>query len=218
MIPKIIHQIWIGNNKKPDIWMKTWTKELKKNPEWKYILWTEDNIKDLDFSNKDIYDLEKDYACKADILRYEILKQFGGVYVDADIVLLNSKFFELFTNNNNIFCVGWEPNKNLLSNSIISCTKNNNIIKHIIYECRLNYIKNRKNGFPYQITGPYLITNMYYKYKLPITIYPAILFYPIPWNKINDPNFHKKNIYPYSYTFQYGYTTNNFSQKLNKIK
>ena len=24
MIPKIIHQIWLGPNKRPDIWMNTW--------------------------------------------------------------------------------------------------------------------------------------------------------------------------------------------------
>ena len=215
MIPLIIHQIWIGKNKKPECWMETWTKELINHPQWTYKLWTEKEINDLEWCNKDIYDSETDYACKADILRYEILKQFGGVYVDADIVLLNTNFFKLFESNQNQFCVAKEPGKNLLSNSIIACEKNNNIIKHIIIECRNNYIKNRKNSYPYQVTGPFLITSLYHKYKLPITVYPSIIFYPIYWKNINDHELHKKYNFKYSYTFQYGYTTNNFSKKLN---
>lgn len=218
MIPQIIHQIWIGKNKKPDIWMNTWINELNNRKNWTYMFWDEKSISKLNLINKDLYENEKDYACKADILRYEILYKYGGIYIDADIVLLNSNFFNLFENNNNEFCVGWEPDKKLLSNSIIACNINNNIMKNIIINCRKNYLINRKKYYPYQVTGPYLITNLYIKYKLNITIYPSILFYPIPWNKINDPEFHKKKSYPYSYTFQYGYTTNNLSKKINNLK
>ena len=217
MIPLIIHQIWIGKNKRPDFWMKTWTDEIVNYPQWTYKLWTEKEINDLELYNKDIYESETDYACKADILRYEILHKFGGVYVDADVVLLNPNFFKLFENNDNQICVGKEPDKDLLSNSIIACQKNNNMMRHIIIECRNNYILNRKKGFPYQITGPYLITSLYHKYNLPITIYPSISFYPIYWKNINDHEYHKKHKFPYSYTFQYGYTTNNLSKKLNKL-
>ena len=214
MIPKIIHQIWIGKNKRPDIWMNSWKEELKKKDDWEYKLWSESEIEKLEMYNRDIYENETDYACKADILRYEILKIYGGIYVDADVVLLNSKFFDLFSNNNNDLTFALEPNQKLLSNSIIASTPNNNMIKHIIIECRKNYIQNRKKGFPYQITGPYLITNLYHQFKLPFTILPSILFYPIYWKNINDPNYHKKFNYPYSYTFQYGYTTNNLSNKI----
>jgi hypothetical protein len=45
-----------------------------------------------------------------------------------------------------------------------------------------------------------------------ITIFPSIYFYPISWHNINDCEFHKKIELPKeSYTFQYGYTTNNLS-------
>jgi mannosyltransferase OCH1-like enzyme len=214
MIPKIIHQIWIGKNKRPDIWMDSWKEELKKRDDWEYKLWDENEIEKLEMYNRDIYEYETDYACKADILRYEILKTYGGIYVDADVVLLNTTFFDLFNDNKNELTFGLEPNQKLISNSIIASTPNNNMIKHIIIECRKNYIQNRKKGYPYQITGPSLITNLYHQYKLPFTILPSILFYPIYWKNINDPQYHKKFNYPYSYTFQYGYTTNNLSNKI----
>ena len=48
-IPKIIHQIWIGDkSKQPVELMKTWE---TMNPTWEYKLWTEENIPEL--FNKD---------------------------------------------------------------------------------------------------------------------------------------------------------------------
>lgn len=79
-IPKIIHQIWIGPNKKPNIWTDTFEFDyISKFPDWKYVLWNDDNIKSLfdDFPiMKLIYDEEQLYCGKADILRLLILYQY----------------------------------------------------------------------------------------------------------------------------------------------
>jgi mannosyltransferase OCH1-like enzyme len=48
MIPKIIHQIWIGSKKKPDIWIDTFKKDyINDNPDWDYKLWDDENILEL---------------------------------------------------------------------------------------------------------------------------------------------------------------------------
>jgi mannosyltransferase OCH1-like enzyme len=94
-IPKIIHQIWIGPNPQPYIWTDTFSKDyVNNNPEWEYKLWTENNIGGLlsEFPVlRRIFDAEKEYYGKADILRYAILYTHGGVYIDADIVWVNNK-------------------------------------------------------------------------------------------------------------------------------
>jgi hypothetical protein len=41
MIPKILHQIWIGPKPAPTNLMKTWK---DKHPDFEYILWTEQEI------------------------------------------------------------------------------------------------------------------------------------------------------------------------------
>ena len=90
MIPKVIHQVWIGNQPKPLKWMNTWK---KKNPNWEYILWDEKKIKKLGLVNEDVYKfyytMGRWYGC-ADVVRAEILWRFGGVYVDADMECTNS--------------------------------------------------------------------------------------------------------------------------------
>ncbi len=40
----------------------------------------------LSMVNRDLYDQERMFQCKADILRLEILWHEGGIYVDADMV------------------------------------------------------------------------------------------------------------------------------------
>ena len=57
---------------------------------WTLKLWTDENIKDLNFDNRDIFDKADNYGMKSDILRYEILYREGGIYIDIDYECLQS--------------------------------------------------------------------------------------------------------------------------------
>ena len=64
IIPKKIHQIWIGPKtlpKKYINWMRSW-REL--NKDWEYILWTDNEIKNLDFFNQKYYENSKNIGSK----------------------------------------------------------------------------------------------------------------------------------------------------------
>ncbi len=83
IIPKIIHQIWIGGPvpERYKVWIESWKKF---HPQWQYKLWTDEDVKHLTLFNRELYDKLTNYGPKADILRFEILYQFGGLYVDTD--------------------------------------------------------------------------------------------------------------------------------------
>lgn len=86
MIPKIIHQIWIGTKKMPKEWMDTWKEH---HPDWEYRLWTETEIDAFRLENNDKYAYyyrKGKWDGAADIARIEILKKYGGFYIDADSV------------------------------------------------------------------------------------------------------------------------------------
>ena len=73
-IPKLIHQIWLGDMKLPKScisWMKSWKKF---NPDWEYKLWDEDNIRELKINDFDVYSKKINPGFRSDILRYIILK------------------------------------------------------------------------------------------------------------------------------------------------
>lgn len=87
-IPRIIHQIWLGPNPIPESYhryMATWR---DMHPEWEYHLWTDKDVKSVYIKRRDIFDRANNYGMKSDILRYELLKQYGGVYVDTDFECL----------------------------------------------------------------------------------------------------------------------------------
>lgn len=86
MIPKIFHQAWLGSAPLPDEvpqWQATWKRY---HPGWEIRLWTDDNIPLL--QNVREFDQAPSPAAKANILRYELLLRFGGVWLDVDMECL----------------------------------------------------------------------------------------------------------------------------------
>ena len=82
-IPLIIHQIWLGSKvpKEYKAWRESWKFY---HPSWKYYLWTDEDLQRFPLYNRDLYEAETNYGARADIARYEILYQVGGLYVDID--------------------------------------------------------------------------------------------------------------------------------------
>jgi len=84
-IPKILHSIWIGNDK-PNM-------DLRKKWEWfdgwELIHWTDDKIKShfKDDLLTQLYENEGPTKI-SDYVRLLILKEFGGVYSDVDVMFL----------------------------------------------------------------------------------------------------------------------------------
>lgn len=87
MIPRIIHQIWIGPNPLPAHcaeYVETW-KNL--HPNWEHKLWTDNDTYDLPplaQIQADRYHKLNRWAAKADIIRYYLLWKYGGIYADVD--------------------------------------------------------------------------------------------------------------------------------------
>lgn len=90
LIPKVIHQIWVGPKKIPERYLESSKSWKSLHPGWRYKLWTDKDVERWSFYNKDLYNKASSYQERADILRYEILYRYGGVYVDFDMTALKS--------------------------------------------------------------------------------------------------------------------------------
>jgi len=84
-IPKVIHQIWVGNKPIPKIYQKFMKSWKKNHPDWEYRLWTDKDVDLFPWINRDLFDAVDNPGMKSDIWRYEIIYRFGGVYVDCDM-------------------------------------------------------------------------------------------------------------------------------------
>ena len=88
MIPKVIYQTWKTQNLPPNV-SRLHKKMLKLNPDYEHIIYTDSQMNDYMSSNTD-GDLKKMYfklqniVAKADVWRYTILLNEGGVYLDID--------------------------------------------------------------------------------------------------------------------------------------
>ena len=214
-IPKIIHQIWIGKRKPPYQWIDTFKVDLiKRYPEYKYYLWTEKNIKHLKLINKKHYLYEKTPHGRADILRYEILYQYGGIYIDADSKWFNKDLTPLIekTNNNGIF-IGKERTscQECLANGVIGCSKNNPIMYYLIIVLD-KVMPVCAGGHPHKTTGPYFCDQLLKNFD--ITVFPSEYFYPVYWLDWDAAKTQKPENFKNSYMGQYGYTTNKLDRKI----
>jgi len=172
MIPKIIHQIWLGPRAAPIEWIKRWR---SLHPDWEYMLWTE---KTLDFPLKCIrqYLLAATYPGKSDIARYEILKRFGGVYIDADSVCLRPIDESLLSRNMIVAYENERVRPGLVANGVLGCPPEHPVICEIVGEVsRLG--RDAMGDYDFSVTGPGLLTRMLARHP-ETEILPSHLFYP----------------------------------------
>ena len=101
-IPPIIHRLLLYDNEYPSN-SRTDLKEFKKyNPNFHTILWRESDV--LKIMNEEEVDIYTGYVHniqKSDYARYIILKYFGGIYVDLDI-LSKKGFYKTYEENNHL--------------------------------------------------------------------------------------------------------------------
>jgi len=181
-IPKIIHQIWIGDcvPKELELFRKSW---IVKHPHWQYYLWTQENISQLHLHNKALIEQAKNPAEYADLLRYEILYQYGGVYVDMDFECLQPldilhHAFDLY--------VGIQPLDTglvQLGIGIVGAIPKHPIIKRCIETIQDNYNNKNLTNTLTAKTGPIHFTKQFVLHSDKSTIndiaLPADYFYPL---------------------------------------
>ncbi len=114
-IPKVVHFIWVGPKPFPEESVRNVKMWIDMHPSWKFKFWTDNNraapcpgmevlnAEEFPFLKlKRCYDLTQNYGEKSDVLRFEILFQEGGIYVDHDANCL--KKFDALSSYFDFFC------------------------------------------------------------------------------------------------------------------
>lgn len=205
LIPKKIHYIWFGKNKKSKLIERcilSWEKNL---PDWEIIEWNEENfdIEQHPFTKKAY--AEKKWAFLSDYIRMKVLYEYGGIYLDTDMEILKS--LENFRKHQAF--IGIELDTNAAA-AIIGTTQHhwlpNEMLKR--YDNQTNYevitnmmtdiLKNRKT----------LIEDLQFIEDL--AIYPREYFYPFSYLEKYSP----ECITPNTHTIHWW----NHSWASNKVK
>lgn len=201
-IPKTIHFIWLGNE------ISDWYKANIKNwqdklgPGFHIELWKDEQSNKFmkDKSTWEEYNNCQNYGMKSDILRYEILNQYGGLYIDIDFLCINPDVFHYLHENYNFYS-GICLEKNVqFNNGLVASAPGHSVIKNTITSIphRLNnyeYIDCKYTKILFQ-TGPWALSDAIITYlyldinndnkNRGIIPLPSKMFHPFPAAKRHD--------------------------------
>lgn len=168
MIPHKIHQIWVGPRPPPIHAMESWKTFCKEN-DWDYNLWSDKEIEEIgknQWLNWDIYLSDITYHGRSDLLRLEILANYGGVYLDCDVHLKKPEIFlDIIESPHSGFILcqdvpsGWVPAWDSLvaSTAFIASSVDHPNIKHLIniygqYWTQKMYLPVSQRGGPFFVS------------------------------------------------------------------
>jgi inositol phosphorylceramide mannosyltransferase catalytic subunit len=203
-IPRILHQVWLGSPL-PAL-MHQWALEWQEaHPEWDYWLWTEAAYQAGTWRLEEFHHHASKYApghegqFRSDLLRYEILHQFGGVYLDTDMQCLRP-LDELLEPEWEAF-VGWEEPGQWLNNAVLGAWQAHEwlgeLLEHLPGHIHRMHKQHGTKAKPNRLTGP--------KYVTPVTLnllekggsqsprvelLPKGVFFPYLWSEVRryDPS------------------------------
>ena len=143
MIPKIIHYVWIGGEKPAKIeeYINNWKSTMAdyEFKEWNLANW---DISQYPFAEEALAD--KKYAYISDIIRLDVIYEYGGIYLDTDVEIL--KPFDDFLSHRAFFGYMYD---NSLSSAIFGAEKGVSIFSNMLnlYQ-RVPYSELKKGNFP----------------------------------------------------------------------
>lgn len=186
MIPRTIHRLWLGG---PE---PAWTAgfaDAWRQPGWALRQWADENVRELfPLLNQDLYDRAPEIApdhvgqFRSDILRYEILHRFGGVWVDADFECLRP--IDPLLEGVECFAA-WEVEGRWVNNAILGATPDHPFLAALVDGLAAN-VERKLGSKPNKLTGPQYLTPLYRQHASRVTVLPKRLFYPYLWSEIDQ--------------------------------
>jgi hypothetical protein len=196
-IPKVFHQIWIGPNPLPDEfrrYARTW---LESHPGWELELHTEATLKTR---YRHIISQCREYRHAANIFRYELMLETGGVYIDTDLEclrnieeLLDADFVTAAQRD-----ILFGPDA--INNAFFACIPRHPVLQRLVAAIPVTYEENLHAGaFGKSHFGPALFTQHvmlgYARSVEDVIILDRKLFYPYGPHELAR----RDEAFPYAY-------------------
>lgn len=189
-IPMIIHQSW-NDTTLPNPLTKIRETWKKFQPNWEYVLWTDDMNRELIkrffphfLLQFDSYD---NRTQRENVAKYFVLHKIGGIFIDLDFECLEN-IEPLLTAADCVF--GLEPaehceqlgRKKIISNAFMACKPQNTFLK-VVCDSLPYYVWKDDAGIKNisSSTGSFALTEIYdnYEMKSEIKILPSHTIYPL---------------------------------------
>ncbi len=182
-IPRVLHRIWLGPRPMPAIFNYYGEKWRALHPGWEIILWTDDCLPPI--RNADVFWSSTDHGARSDILRYELLWRFGGVYVDMDFEPLRP--LDPLLQNVRAFTARAEPT--WIGNAVLAAEPNHELYAEILAALP-GWTDAHASNWANTRTGPALFQHVIEDgwtrglFRPPdLVVHPPELFYPYHYSE-----------------------------------
>ncbi|WP_334181600.1 glycosyltransferase [Novosphingobium sp.] len=177
MIPKCFHFIWVGDEtRRPDNCIRTWQEA---HPDWELRLWGNAELEGRNWINaRHMAEMApRELNGVADLMRWEILLEHGGLVFDADSVCLRPLEDDLL--DCEAFAC-WESEiarPGLIAAGYFGCAAGNAFVKQIVEDIAAS--PSVIGDMAWKTVGPQRLTDCYRKFAYtPLRIYPSHMFIP----------------------------------------
>lgn len=129
IIPRIIHQAWTSNDRLKEKYFKWRLSWIEKNPEYSFLFWDMDSISfdRLTTNGAKLMRMPLKFTVKSDIIRWEMLWLYGGIWADMDTEC--RKCFDPLLDCESFAGVSYHPDG--IGNAIVGTVAGNPLIKEI---------------------------------------------------------------------------------------
>lgn len=187
-IPKILHFVWVGDeSKRPDDCINSWKAH---HPDWEIKIWGNDEYHNRQWRLKSHMQTMWDHELNgvADMMRYEILLEHGGIALDADSICIKPLPEWILE------CEAVAATENgLFRTPLIACGFQGTKPRNPFYEALVRNLETnpdalyrRHFGFrsklrpAWKTVGPRYLTQTYHQEVYAnLTILPGHFFYPV---------------------------------------
>lgn len=177
MISKKLHFIWVGDeSKRPDNCINTWA---RRHPGWDIKIWGNDELAGYGWINaQHMREMSKrELNGVADMMRWEILYNEGGIVLDADSVCVRP-LPEWMLETEAFAC--WEneiERPRLIAAGYVGSVPENPFFGQIILDIQAKATVTDNQAWV--TVGPMVLTEAYYKYRYSnLSIFPSHFFIP----------------------------------------
>jgi hypothetical protein len=172
-IPQVVHRVWLGNARLPDelvLYGETWRRH---HPGWKFKVWRDRDLRRL--LPGSAVSRARHYTELSDLVRFEVLRRYGGLYVDTDVECLRP-LDPLLQGERAL--LGYEkPGR--VGSAVLAAVAGHPLFVDASRQARRTVGLGAKSA---DATGPYLLTVLVRDYP-DVTILPQEAFYPYGWDE-----------------------------------
>ncbi|HWT23840.1 MAG TPA: glycosyltransferase [Solirubrobacteraceae bacterium] len=169
LIPKVIHRLWLGPDPVPDEFERYGETWARHHPAWEVRLWRDGDLPPL--ACRAELERAKNFKARYDMVRYELLRQVGGVIVDLDMEALRP--LDPLLGGVRAFVCRETAKERRIGTQVIGAVPHHPLLERAVAEVGPSLARERTAS---QQTGPGFLTRIVDEFRDEITIFPRDTF------------------------------------------